>query len=166
MNPYAAPGTRPSATVEVDAGAAEDDIAAAVPAPMARVAGAAVALAGGIVALTGAQTLLLVTVRGPFAVVPWVLLVAGMPQIVFGVWIFRARVWAAIAAIPSSGLLALVTAAWLVFSVGHGLISLFAVAAPFGAIAALVFAFLGMGPCQRATAARLRLRAQGMNLGI
>jgi hypothetical protein len=33
-------------------------------------------------------------------------------------------------------------------------------------VAALVFAFLGLGPCQRASAARARLRAQGMDLGI
>ena len=55
---------------------------------------------------------------------------------------------------------------WLVFSAGHGLFSLYALAAPFVSIAAFVMALLGLAPCQRASAARARLRAQGMDLGI
>ena len=43
---------------------------------------------------------------------------------------------------------------------------LYALLAPVASVAALVFAFLGLGPCQRASAARARLKAQGMDLGI
>jgi hypothetical protein len=156
-NPYAAPqqATKP-----------EDDIAAATPPLMARVAGGADALAGLVVALTGVQTLTLVELRAPYAAAPWVLVALGLTTVVLGVFVFRARVVAAIAAIGAGGLLVLASGAWLVLSFTHGLFSLFAMAAPFVATAALVLTFLALGPCQRASAARDRLSAQGMNLGI
>ncbi|HEY8041906.1 MAG TPA: hypothetical protein VIF15_19010 [Polyangiaceae bacterium] len=159
MNPYAAPGTLP-------ARGAEDDIADATPPLLARVAGGVVALAGAVVALTGAQTLLFVTIRGPAAMAPYVLVALGVPEIVLGTLIFRARAWAALIAIGGTILSSLASAAWLVFSVGHYLFSLYALMAPVFAVSSLVFAILALGPCQRASAARARLRAQGLNLGI
>jgi len=158
-NPYAAPGTQPG-------GATEDDIAAAVPPLSARIAGGAVALAGAVVGLTGAQTLLIVTVRGPMAAAPYALGVLGLAEVVLGVVVFRARAWATVLAIASSALLTIASSVWLFFSVGHFLFSLFALGAPFVSVAAGVFAMLAVGPSQRATAARERLRAQGLNLGI
>ena len=158
MNPYAAPGTAPTRM--------EDDIAAAVPPPMARVAGGALALAGGVVALTGFQTMMAVTIRGPVAAVPYVLLGLGVPHLVLGAMVFRARVWAAIAGIGGTALLTLASAFWLVFGMGHGFFSLYALGAPFVSMAAFVLVLVGVGPCQRASAARDRLRAQGMDLGI
>jgi hypothetical protein len=159
MNPYAAPGTTAPT-------AAEDDIAAAVPPLLARIAGGVVALAGTVVALTGMQTLLMVSIRGPLVAAPYVLAVLGVPHLVLGAMVFRARVWAALAAAGGTALLTLSSAAWLVFSFANGLLSLYAMAAPFASVASLVFALLALGPCQRASAARARLRAQGMDLGI
>jgi hypothetical protein len=159
VNPYVAPGAPPTV-------ATEDDIAAAVPPLLARVAGGAVALAGGIVGLTGAQTLLIVTVRGAMAAAPYVLLVLGLAQLILGTAVFRARAWAVVLAIASGALLTIASTVWLFFSFGNGLFSLFALGAPFVSVAAAVLALLAVGPCQRATAARERLRAQGMNLGI
>jgi hypothetical protein len=60
----------------------------------------------------------------------------------------------------------LLPVAWLVIAISHLLFSLYALLAPVVSVAALVFAFLGLGPCQRASAARARLRAQGMDLGV
>jgi hypothetical protein len=160
MNPYAAPGTQPSGT------ATEDDIAAAVPPLLARIAGGTAVLAGAIVGLTGAQTLLIVTVRGPMASAPYFLGALGLAEIVIAVFVFRARAWAVVLAIGSSTLLALASTVWLFFSVGHGLFSLVALGAPVASVAATIFAVLAVGPSQRATAARERLGAQGMNLGI
>ncbi|HEY3815812.1 MAG TPA: hypothetical protein VGL81_01515 [Polyangiaceae bacterium] len=157
MNPYAAPGT-------VSTGM-EDDVAAAVPTPLVRLSGAAIALGGGVVGLTGLQTLMF-TMRGPIAIAPYALLGVALPHLVLGVMVFRARAWAALVSIPGCFLLSLVSGAWLVVAIGHLLFSLYALAAPMVSVAALVFAFLGLGPCQRASAARARLRAQGMDLGI
>jgi hypothetical protein len=159
-NPYAAPGAQAVGT------ATEDDIAAAVPPMAARVAGGVMVLAGFVVGLTGAQTLAIVTVRGPMSPAPYVLAMLGVAELVLGVVVFRARAWGTVLAIASGAILTIASSVWLLFSVRHGLFSLFALAAPFASVAAGVFAALAMGPCQRATEARDRLRAQGMNLGI
>jgi hypothetical protein len=157
MNPYAAPGT-------VSTGV-EDDVAASVPPVLVRVSGGVIALAGAVVGLTGVQTLMF-TMRGPIALAPYLLLGAALPHLVLGVMVFRARAWAAFAAIGGCFFLSLVSAAWLVIAISHLLFSLYALLAPVVSVAALVFAFLGLGPCQRASAARARLRAQGMDLGV
>jgi hypothetical protein len=164
MNLYAAPGAQsksPSLATPT-----EDDILAAAPPFLSRVAGGIVALAGVVVALTGLQTLLIVTVRGFFAVAPYVLLLLGAGEVVLGAVVFRARVWGALVAAGTSLVLVILSAVWLFFSFGHGLLSLFALTAPFGSGAAAVLAFLAIEPSQRASAARARLREQGMNLGI
>ena len=158
MNPYAAPGTQPKD--------AEEDIAAASPPLLARVAGGVVALAGAVVGLTGAQTMAMVSIRGPWAAAPWVLLALGAGEVVLGTVVFRARAWGVVVAIGVSLLLTIVSAAWLFFSASHGLISLYALAGPCVALAASVLPLVAAGPCQRASAARARLKAQGMDLGI
>lgn len=158
MNPYAAPGTR--------AQSAEEDIAAATPPVIARITGGLVALAGIVVALTGAQTLAMVTIRGPLAMVPYVLAVLGVAEIAAGTLVFRARAWGAIAAVVSSAVDLLASGFWLLVSVGHGLLSLYALASPCVAIVAGIMAVVAMGPCERASAARRRLREAGMDLGI
>jgi hypothetical protein len=157
MNPYAAPGTVATGM--------EDDVAESVPTPLVRVSGAAIALAGGVVGLTGVQTLMF-TMRGPIALAPYLLIGVALPHLLLGVMVFRARAWAALVSIGGCFLLSLVSGAWLVVAIGHLLFSLYALVAPMVSVAALVFAFLGLGPCQRASAARARLRAQGMDLGI
>jgi hypothetical protein len=157
MNPYAAPGT-------VSTGM-EDDVAAAVPTALVRVSGGMIALAGGVVGLTGVQTLMF-TMRGPIALAPYALIGVALPHLVLGVMVFRARAWAALVAIGGCFLLSLVSGAWLVVAIGHLLFSLYALLAPVASVVALVFAFLGLGPSQRASAARARLKAQGMDLGI
>jgi hypothetical protein len=158
LNPYTAPGTRPHN--------AEEDIAAATPPVIARIAGGLVALAGIVVALTGVQTLAMVTIRGPLATVPYVLALLGVIEIAAGTLVFRARAWGAIAAIGTSVVNVLASGFWLLVSMGHGLLSLYALASPCVSIVAGVMAIVAMGPCERASAARRRLRAQGMDLGI
>jgi hypothetical protein len=157
MNPYAAPGT-------VSTGM-EDEVAASVPTPLVRIAGGVIALAGGVVGLTGVQTLMF-TMRGPIALAPYVLIGVALPHLALGVMVFRARAWAALVAIAGCFVLTLVSGLWLLIAIGHMLFSLYALLAPVASVAALVFAFVGLGPCQRASAARARLKAQGMDLGI
>jgi hypothetical protein len=157
MNPYAAPGTVSTAM--------EDEVAASVPTPLVRMSGAAIALAGGVVGLAGLQTLMF-TMRGPIALAPYALLGAALPHLVLGVMVFRARAWAALASIAGCVVLTLVSGLWLLVAIGHLLFSLYALLAPVASVVALVFAFVGLGPCQRASAARARLKAQGMDLGI
>jgi cation transport ATPase len=159
MNPYAAPGTSEPTR-------AEDDIAAAAPPTLARVAGGIVVLAGLVVALTGVQTMTIVRLFWPYQLGPYAQLALGLPALFVGATVFRARAWAVLVAIGLTVLLTLVSTAWLYVSITHGLFSLFALGSPFIAMAALVLSILAVGPCQRATEARARLTAQGMNLGL
>jgi hypothetical protein len=160
MNPYSAPGERAVAT------ATEDDIAAAVPPVIARVAGGAIALAGGAVALTGVQTLMVMTIRGPLAYAPYLMLLLGAVHLVLGAMVLRAREWAALASIAGTGLLVIVSGVWAWLCLTHYVFSLYVYASPCVSIAGLIFAIIVLGPCRQASAARARLRAQGMNLGI
>ncbi len=162
MNPYAAPGTQPR-----DAGAdAERDIVEASPPRIARIAGAAVALAGVLVFLTGAQTLAVVSIRGALGLVPWALAVLGAGELVLASLVFRARAWGVVAAVAASFVLMMAAGVWLIVSLSHGLFQLYAFGAPFASLGAAVMALLAMGPSQRASAARARLKLQGMDLGI
>jgi hypothetical protein len=162
MNPYAAPGTQPR-----DAGAdAERDIVEASPPRIARIAGAAVALAGVLVFLTGAQTLAVVSIRGALGLLPWALAVLGAGELVLASLVFRARAWSVVAAVAASFVLMMAAGVWLIVSLSHGLFQLYAFGAPFASLGAAVMALLAMGPSQRASAARARLKQQGMDLGI
>lgn len=124
------------------------------------------ALAGIVVALTGAQTLAMVTIRGPLAAMPYVLALLGVIEIAAGTLVFRARAWGAIGALVGSAMCVLASGFWLLVSMGHGLLSLYALASPFVSIVAGIMAVVALGPCERASAARRRLREQGMDLGI
>jgi hypothetical protein len=144
----------------------EDEIAEAVPPLIARVAGGVIALAGGVVALTGVQTLMMVRIRGPLAYAPYALLLLGVPHLVLGAMVLRARVWAAMASLAGTILLTLASGAWAVVNLTHMVFSLYVYASPAVSVTALVFAVIALGPCNKASAARARLREQGMNLGI
>jgi hypothetical protein len=160
MNPYRAPKSASHPTEE-------DDIAAAAAPLLARVAGGVVVLAGLVVLLTAVQTwMILDRLYPPYNLGPDAEFALGVPAVIVGVMIFRARAWAAMAAIGLAGLMTLVSALWLVVSFAHGLFSFFALGAPFLAMAAFVLSILALGPCRRATEARGRLEAQGMNLGL
>jgi hypothetical protein len=160
MNPYGAPNAAPAATEE-------EDIAAAAPPLLARVAGGVMLLAGLVVLLTAVQTwMILDRIYPPYNLGPDAELTLGIPAVVTGAMIYRARAWAAMAAIGLAGLMMLVSGVWLAVSFTHGLFSFFALGAPFLSAAAFVLSILALGPCQRATQARARLKAQGMNLGL
>lgn len=163
MNPYAAPGTPRDPR---DPRAVDEDIAAAAAPAIVRVAGGVVVLAGTVVALTGGQTLAMVTIRGPLAAAPWALLAAGVGEALLGAAVFRARAWGVMAAAGASFALVMLTGAWLVVSLSHGLFSLYALGGPGVSLAAAVVALMALGPSQRASAARTRLKEQGMDLGI
>ncbi len=163
MNPYAAPGSEPHAVAVADA---ERDIAESSPPVLARVAGGVVGLAGLVVALTGAQTMMMVRVHGLLAAAPWALIGLGLVEAGLAALVFRARAWGVGVAIGVSFTLVLSSSAWLLVSVGSGLLSLYALAGPAVSLAAAVLSLLVMGPSQRASAARARLKEQGMDLGI
>ena len=146
---------------------ADDDIAAAGAPLLVRIAGGLIASAGIFALLTGMQVFMLgVRIRGAMEYAPWGLILIGAATATSGVLVFRMRGWGAVAGTGLSCVLFIATALWLVWSFGHHLYSLFAFAAPFAAVVAVVLAALSIGPCQRASEARARLAAQGLDLGI
>jgi hypothetical protein len=78
----------------------------------------------------------------------------------------RARAGSAVAGLVASGLLFLVSTGWLLFSLASGLVSLFALLAPWVASLAIGFSTASLGPCRRVSQARARLAAQGLDLGM
>jgi hypothetical protein len=144
----------------------EDDLQAAQPALIVRVGGGIVLGAGVLAILVTVQTLSGFWVSSGFTAVLVVLAVVGAATGAMGLMIMRARAWAAVAGLVCSALLFFMTMGWLVMSLGSGLVSLFAMGAPLVALVATAFAAGSIGPCRRASAARARLAAQGLALGI
>jgi hypothetical protein len=146
---------------------ADDDIAAAGAPLLVRIAGGLIASAGILAFLTGMQVFMLgVRIRGAMGYAPWGLMLVGAATAACGAMVFRMRAVGAIGGTVLSCMLFIGTALWLVWSFGHGLFSLFAFGAPIAAVGAVILAALSIGPCQRATEARARLAAEGLNLGI
>ena len=146
---------------------ADADIAAAAAPLLVRIGGGLIVASGVLAFLTGMQVFMLgVRIRGVMEYAPWGLMLIGAATAASGALVFRMRGWGAVAGTGLSCILFLATALWLVWSFAHHLYSLFAFAAPFGAVVAVVLASLSIGPCQRATDARARLAAQGLDLGI
>lgn len=150
--------------MQVDIGP-ESIEAAAVPL-VAKIGGGVVASAGLVAALTGIQTILAVTIYGPLQYAPYALMAIGAAMIVCGVLVFRARFGGAVAATVASAIGFIATIVWGAISFTHHLYSLYAFVAPFFALVAVVVAAICIGPCKKATDARNRLTAQGLDLGL
>jgi hypothetical protein len=144
----------------------EDDIQAARPPLIARVGGGVVLGAGVLADLITVQTLSGFWVSTGFTIALVVIAILGVAAGASGLMMMRARAWAAFAGLGSSGLLFFATMGWLVASVHGGLLSLFALGAPMVSLIAAAFAAGSIGPCRRASAARARLAAQGLDMGI
>ena len=155
-----------AADLEAASDQEQADLEASSTPRIAKLAGAATLLAGAITALTAVQTLTWVRLAGWLRAVPPSLLVLGVATAVIGAPFARGRGWAAIAATAMSGLLALTTSAWLVFSVANALFSLFALGSPVLALAAAGLAAAAIDSCLQVTGARRRLAERGLGFGL
>jgi len=143
----------------------EDDFQTAQPPAIAKVAGGVALGAGALAVLVLAQTVTGFWVRSDFKIGLVVLAALGVADAVFGLALMRARAWAAIASAAGCAALFLGASIWLFVSLRSGLVSLFALGAPPLAFVAAVLAAIGVAPCRRASAARARLAAQGLDMG-
>lgn len=169
-NPYQAP----VAPVPMSGAAAfdpmlayQDDIGLTTPTALVK-AGAILTLVTGLIAaLVGLQLLLTVTFYGGFiANVPYLLLGGGGATMFLGLKTYRTRGFGAIGATATDALLALGMGYWVLFTASAGYFSLLALVLPPLAVVAAVFAGLSIGPCQRAEAARARLREAGIEMSF
>ena len=143
----------------------DDDFAASAPTAVVRVCSGVLMVAGLLTALTGVQ-LLLSRIVGALAIVPYVLVLLGVATIGVGWMAGRARWWAATAGLALAVALTLVNLGWFVYAFAGGIyscMSMVSVPVSIGASVAMVFT---LTPVRRATEARERMRAQGLDVGI
>jgi hypothetical protein len=157
------PGARPP----LDAAAQIDLLLDQIHVPFAvQAAAAALGLAALLVIALALQNLLLVQWRGPYALVPLLLVGAGVASAAVAAKLLRARGWAHLAALAAAITLTVATGAWFVFMVTRGLLSVLA----FGTVGVCLVAALAVaiatGPFERVTTARRRLRELGQDVDL
>ncbi len=132
-----------------------------------RVAAAFSALTGVMLTVSGLQ--LVVAIRfyeELLNMVPWVFLGLAATHVVVAAILYRARRWAALASTLISVCTMLASAAWLVYSVAHGVFSGPAALVPPLAFLATVLGAISISDAHRATEARKRLASSGIDLGL
>lgn len=144
----------------------DEDIEAARAPSRLKISGGIGILGGVIMSLTGIQTLAGFNVSGAYFLGPILLILFGGALAASGTLLMRARSTGAILQL-TLGILGLVlSAAWLLLSVGGGLVSLFGLASPCLATAALATAIASIKSCDEVNAARRRLADKGLDLGV
>jgi len=143
-----------------------DDIAAAAAPGIVRTAGGLSLAAGATALLVVVQAFSGFIVTG--GVVVWLALVGvfGAATAAGGLGLLRGRSWAGTCAVAAGALGTLLDAAWFVRALLGGFISVFVMLAPWLALAATVCAIASLGALKRVTAARERLREQGLDMGV
>jgi hypothetical protein len=143
----------------------EDIVAARTPSRL-KIAGGIGMLAGAIVLLTGVQTLSGFRLTGLYFLGPITLVLVGGALALTGLMLARARAMGAILQLTLGILTLLLSGAWLVLSLAGGLASLFALAGPWLAAAALALAIASIKTCDEVNGARRRLADRGLDLGV
>jgi hypothetical protein len=142
-----------------------DLLAIAVPSSV-RVAGGITIGAGACAIVNGLQLLLFLMGPGTLQVVGAIALVLGGACVATGWGVVRGRFSAAVAALVTTSVTALGGAAWIVYALLHGVVSLTAFAL-FSLSAVSIFLLaLALKDIQKIDAARGRLRAQGLDGGF
>jgi hypothetical protein len=146
----------------------EADLKLAEPIALVKVASALQGVTGVFIALTGVQ-MWGVYGYGDLAwieYVPYFLMVIGTLQLAVATMVYRARAWAALAGAILGLFAALVMGAWDVLCVVESMFSCIGLLAfPLAGLSAIL-AFLAIGPVRATAAARARLSAAGMGLGL
>lgn len=144
----------------------DDDIALAKTPSRLKVAGGIGILAGALILLTGVQTLSGFTLRGVYFLGPIALVLIGTALAFAGTMLSRARAMGAILQLTLGILGLIISSVWLLLSLAGHLVSLFALASPWLAGAALGMAIASIKQCDEVNGARRRLAEKGLDLGV
>lgn len=144
----------------------QDDIDAARTPSRVKFAGGLGILAGAIITLTGVQTLSGFRLKTLHLIVLAALILAGVALAFAGASLARARATGAILQLTLGILALVVSGAWLLLSLAGGLVSLFGLASPWLAGAALGMAIASLKSVDEVNAARRRLKEKGLDLGV
>ena len=144
----------------------DEDLRHADTPPVAKAAAALAAMSGLFVLLSGVQVLDLRFRMEWLELVPYLMIVAGVGQIVVGAMLGRARAWAVYTAAGGGALISLGMVGWfLFFLLGVGL-SCIVFVAPVVSLLATVLAVVSIPGVRRTSAARTRLAERGLGLGL
>lgn len=145
---------------------ADVDIQAATP-PLVAVLAGRVGLALGVfTALLGAQSLSNLRFVSWHWLVPAAMLPLAVGAGVSGWKLSRARGWAAIATTALSIVIGLWVSGWTVLALTFGYFSMLSPMVALASFLTALLSVLSIGPCRRADAARARLLADGLDLGV
>lgn len=141
------------------------ELKAVDPGALAKVGALGQALSGLLIALCGLQ---LVSLHSRFAILnalPYVLMLSGVALIVLAAQVYRVRVWAACVAAGLTPLLTLIMSAWVIVAFAEVFSCLVMVTMPCVPLTSIL-GVLAIGGVRRAAAARAKLDAAGMGLGL
>lgn len=144
----------------------EKDLRDAEPVALVKLAAALQAISGLFVALCGLQLVGASWRIAILGIVPYLMMSAGVLQIVVGAQYYRARTWAAYAGTGLGLAIGLGMGVWAPFSFVSGVFSCLVLIATPIAVLAAVLAIVGIGGVRRTADARQRLADQGMSLGL
>lgn len=171
MNPYGLPPQRPHDhgpwNPDPPRTTDDDDMAALANTTLPRAGAGAMAVAGLCAVLGSFQTWMLVRFLGlALASVPWLFVVMGVAAIYVGAKLAGARRWAAVTTIALGSLLTVTSGAWVLYAFMLHFTAFFLILTPIVASLAVILAAIAIPTCDRADAARKRLSAQGLDLGM
>lgn len=131
-----------------------------------KVAAGACMATGAFTLGLGAQTGLMLAMRGPVPFVLAAMVVLGLITLVSGFGGLRAKASSIIAGAVASGAVALCGAIWAVFALSNGLVSPLSFFVVVLAIASAVLAGVAIGPARKVSQARAALREKGLDFGV
>jgi hypothetical protein len=143
-----------------------DDIVAVTPTPAVKIAGALSLGSGLIACVLALQAGALLEARGAYQLAEPTFLLLGAACLVGGYRLTRMRAGAALLCAVASGVLVLAALGWFVITLLGGVFVLLALGlVPLASVAAIA-SVASLKPVERASAARKRLRAQGLDAGL
>ena len=157
--PQPLPGALPAKTAE------DYDLAALSPF-WPKVAAGFLATAGLCGFLGSLQTWMTVEILDAWVFAPVLDAIVGVACIAIATRLVGARRWAAIAALVAASVLMVASGVWGLYALMNRFIALFVIVAPILSLCAVGFAAASITACDRADAARERLRTQGLELGL
>jgi len=146
-----------AATDDTDLLLEQADVPSAV-----KTGGIGLAGAGLLLLVVGLQAALLGGLHPVLKVSGFAMLASGLAAIVVGAKLARGRNWAFAPALVLAVLSVAGSGVYFMWSFTHGILSLLALLAVGGAVAAAVLVALAIGPFHRMRAVRRRLRARGI----
>ncbi|MCB9555762.1 MAG: hypothetical protein H6707_06625 [Deltaproteobacteria bacterium] len=167
-NPYAPPNiTERDRHQAPPVGSFDDEelerlVVLARPHAVTKAAAALQAALGALLLLGALQLADVVRLFGWLRWVPHLMTILGIASLWIALKVYRLRLWATLAALIGSAIIALLMAGWFLLAASSGFLSLIGLLIPVSALAAAIVSSVALGACHRARDARKRLAEGGV----